>query len=444
MATSVGTKRMMAGLGALLCIAALSTGLAANDIVPGAPQANPILLKGGNLYTVTGGVQQGTDLLFDKGRISQIGKGITAPEGAEVVDVTGMNVYPGLIVPSSTIGLIELDEARATNDLAEVGSNNPDVKAMIAYDPDSEIPPTVRSNGITTALIVPNGGLLRGKSVLMNLDGWTWEDMAEKKDVGLHISWPRASIITAWWYDKSAEEQKKENKENLESLYRTFDDVAAYRTAKAANPNQPVDSRLESMLPVLTGEQLVFIHANDFRQIEQAVAFTRNYGLKMVLVGGDEAGQAIDLLKENNIPVILGRVQSLPFREDSPYDQAFTLPGKLIHAGIKTAICGDYGSWRSRIIPFNVGQAIAFGLTPEEGLRSMTLTPAEIFGVEKDLGSLEVGKKATIVVSKGDIFDELGNKVVYEYIGGRKVDLDNKQKELYRKYKDRHPDLSNR
>lgn len=418
----------------LLATCLLSTIAKAHDYVPGVKQTAPILLKGGNLYTVTDGVQTETDLLFDNGRITQIGKNITAPDGAEVVDVTGMNVYPGLIIASSQIGLIEIDQARATDDKSEVGNNNPDVKAHIAYDPDSEIIPTVRSNGMTTALIVPEGGLFRGRSALINLDGWTWEDSGEKLIVGLHISWPSASSAVQWWNDKTVEEIKKENEENLSELYETFDNAISYRQAKKANSKLLVDSRLESMIPIVDGTQPVFVHANDFRQIEEAVAFAKKYNLKLVIVGGNEAWKVAELLKANNVPVILGRVQSLPYREDDPYDLAYALAGILTKAGVKTAIGDGLGSWRARDLPFHVGQAIAFGLSSEEGLRSVTLTPAEIFGVEKDLGSLEVGKKATIIVSKGDIFDELTNQVVHEFISGRKVDLNNKHKELYQKY----------
>ncbi len=419
---------------AFLFTVAFSTLALAHDYVPGAKQTAPILLKGGNLYTVTNGVQAATDLIFENGRITQIGKNLATPQGAEVVDVTGMNVYPGLIIASSQIGLIEIDQARATNDKSEVGSDNPDVKAHIAYDPDSEIIPTVRSNGMTTALIVPEGGLFRGRSALINLDGWTWEDAGEKLIVGLHISWPRASTAVPWWSDQTAEEIKKENEENLSDLYETFDNALAYRQAKKANTKLTVDSRLESMIPVVSGTQPVFVHANDFRQIEEAVAFAKKYSLKLVIVGGDEAWKVTELLKTNNVPVILGRVQSLPYREDDAYDLAYALPGMLEKAGVKIAIGDGLGSWRTRDLPFHVGQAIAFGLSPEDGLRSVTLTPAEIFGVEKEIGSLEVGKKATIVVSKGDIFDELTNQVVYEYVSGRKVDLNNKHKELYQKY----------
>lgn len=417
----------------------LSTWVSAHDYVPGQKQNNPILLRGGDLYTVSDGVKEQTDLLFENGRITQIGRNLNPPGNTEVIDVTGKWVYPGLIAPYTSIGLIEIGEVRATNDISEVGSTNPDVQAHVAYNPDSEIIPSVRSNGITTALIVPGGGLVTGRSSLINLDGWTVEDAAEKLDVGLHIIWPQAAVIDAWWMEKSLEEQKKEMAENRKKIYQIFDDAQAYCLARQANPNIKVDLRWEAMVPVLTGEQPVFIMANDYRQIEQAVSFAKEYNLTMVLVGGSDAWMLIDLLKENSIPVILKRTQSLPMREDDGYDLAYRLPALMAEAGIKFCLStagSDGGSATSvRNLPLQAGQATAFGLSRREALRAVTLSTAEIFGVADDLGSLNVGKKATLVVSEGDILDPLTHNVVLEFIEGRRVDLDNKHKELNRKYR---------
>jgi len=417
----------------------LSTWVSAHDYVPGQKQTGPVMLRGGDLYTVSDGVKEQTDLLFENGRITQIGKNLTSPENTEVIDVTGKRVYPGLIAPYTSIGLIEIGEVRATNDISEVGSTNPDVQAHVAYNPDSEIIPSVRSNGITTALIVPGGGLVTGRSSLINLDGWTVEDAAEKLDVGLHIIWPQAAVIDAWWMEKSLEEQKKEMAENRKKIYQIFDDARAYYLARQANPNIKVDSRWEAMIPILTGERPVFIMANDYRQIEQAVSFAREYNLSLILAGGAEAWMLTDLLKENDIPVILKRTQSLPMREDDGYDLAYHLPALMAEAGIKfclsTAGSGGGSATSVRNLPLQAGQATAFGLSRREALRAVTLSTAEILGVADDLGSLNVGKKATLVVSEGDILDPLTHNVVLEFIEGRRVDLDNKHKELNRKYR---------
>lgn len=409
----------------------------AHDYVPGKRQETPILLRGGDLYTVSGGVLEGTDLLFENGRIAQIGKNISPPAGTETIDVSGKHVYPGLIAPNTTIGLTEIGAVDATKDISERGRNNANVQSHIAYNPDSEIIPVTRSNGITTALIVPGGSLIRGRSSLINLDGWTKEDAMEKMNLALHISWPRMSVSNAWWMEKSAEDQKKDNAENLEAVYKLFDQAKAYYTAKKADPTMDIDAKWEAMLPIFDKELPVFVGASDVRQIEMSIAFAKKQGIRIVIVGGREAWKVSDLLIENDIPVILSRTQASPMRRHYAYDFAYTLPKRLTDAGIK--FCLSYGSASNvRNLPFQAGQAVAYGLSKEDALRSITLSTAEILGVDKEIGSLEVGKKATLIVSDGDIMDFLTNNVILEFIEGRKVDLDDKHKELYRKYREKN------
>lgn len=405
----------------------------AHDYIPGDKQSHAILLAGGDLHTVSQGTMTGTDILFENGRITAIGKRLSPPPGAKIIDITGQQVYPGLIDANSSLGLIEIEAARATNDQDERGNDNPDVQSHIAYNPDSEIIPTVRSNGITTALIVPQGSLLRGQSSLINLDGWTKEDAMEKEAAALHLSWPRVSIITAWWMDQSAEDQKKENEENRKKLEDVFEKAKSYYTARKVDPNLPIDSRWEAMVGVFDKTLPVFVHAGDMRQIEQAADFGNKYDVKIVIVGGEETYRSVELLKKNNIPVVVERTQQMPMRADDAYDLAYALPKFLSDAGVKYCI-SQSASWATRNLPFQAGEAAAYGLSRDEALRAITLSAAEIIGVEKELGSLEVGKKATLVVSAGDIMDHLTNQVTYMYIDGREVDLDNKHKELFRKY----------
>lgn len=407
----------------------------AHFYVPGKKQDHPILLKGGDLYTVSNGVLAQTDLLFDGGRITQVGKNIAAPANAEVIDVTGKRVYPGLIDGASTLGLVEIGAVRATLDNSEVGNITPEVQSQIAYNPDSELIPTVRSNGILTALIAPEGGTISGRSALMNLDGWTREDAVEKVDVGIHVNWPQSSIITAWWMEKTPEDQKKEMAENRARLRDAFESARAYAKAKKAGTLTQTDLRWEAMAPVFDKQMTVFINANDMRQIQEAVAFAAEQEIKIVIVGGRESYRVATLLKQRDIPVILGRVQVQPMREDDDYDVAYRLPALLAQAGVKFCLSYNYANWGARSLPFQAAQAAGFGLDAGLALRSVTLSSAEILGVEKDLGSLDVGKKATLVVSDGDILDPITQRLVRAYIGGREVDLNNKHKELYEKYR---------
>ncbi len=420
-------------------VAALILGLGvsvlAHVYVPGKKQSQPILLKGGDLYTVSDGVLPKTDLLFDNGRITQIGANLAAPANAQTIDVSGKRVYPGLIDGASGLGLVEIEAARATKDNAEVGRVHPEVQSLVAYNPDSELIPTVRANGVLLGVVAPEGGVISGRSALIKFDGWTREDCVEKADAALHLNWPSVAISTSSWVEKTAEEQKKEMAENREDLRKSFTTAKAYYVARKAGTQKEIDQRWEAMMPIFDQSMPVYVNANDARQIEQAVHFAKEHGIRIIVCGGREAYRVTDLLKANNIPVVLGRVQLLPYREDDDYDAPYKLPKLLHDAGIKFCLSYGYATWAARSLPFQASQAVAFGLDREAALRSLTLSAAEIIGVEKDLGSLTVGKKATLIVSDGDILDPITQRVTHAFIDGRAVDLNNRHKQLYDKYR---------
>ncbi|MBU1148494.1 amidohydrolase family protein, partial [Patescibacteria group bacterium] len=374
-----------------------------------------------------------TDLLFENGLITAIGQNLTPPENCEIIDVTGKNIYPGLIEPNSYLGLIEIGSVPVTVDLNEIGKNNADVKTSVAYNPDSEIIPTVRSNGITTALIAPKSSEISGRSCIVNLDGWTIEDALIKDLNALHIYWPSQYINTSPNVDDTPEKQIDRNIEKCHNIYHIFEQAEAYFLAKKAGKISEIDQRLEAIIPAFEGKLPLFIHADTYRQIEQAITFTQKHKLRMVLVGGQDTPKMTEILRQNSIPVILGRTQALPNREDENYDQAYSLAAKLYADSVQ--FCFSNSSYTgTRNLPFQAAQAVAFGIPKEIALRSVTLSTAEILGIDDILGSLEIGKKATIVVSKGDILDHRTHQVERVFIDGRIVDLDNKQKELFKKY----------
>lgn len=420
-------------LGAAAAMLLMPVMAAGHDLVPGPPQERPVLLKGGDLYTVSDGVLTSTDLLFAAGEIQAIGKDLAPPADAEVIDVSGKRVYPGLIAPLSGLGLVEIGAVRATRDLAEVGDVTPEVLAHVAFNPDSELIPTVRAHGITTAQISPQGGLVQGRSFLAHLDGWTKEDAAIELVDGLHISWPQAAVIHAWWMDASPEEQREQMEESRAELREAFDQARTYLAAHQADPEQAVDLRWEAMAPALRGELPVYIQADDYRQIIEAVAFAEEYGLRMVLVGGRDSYQALELLKEHGIPVIVGPPTDLPMRQDEDYDIGFKLP-RLLHEAEIDFCLSQPGSWDGRNLPFQAGRAVAYGLPADVALTSITLSTAQILGIADRQGSLEVGKEATLFVSTGDVMDMLGQEVTEMFIAGRHIDLDNRHKRLFRKY----------
>lgn len=420
----------------LAVVVAAGAPVRAHDQVPGADQDRPVLLRGGTLYTVHDGILEATDLLFDNGEITAIGRDLTPPEGAEVIDVSGRNVYPGLITTLSTLGLTEIGAVRATHDQAEVGDVTPEVATHVAWNPDSELIPTVRNHGVTTAQIVPLGSLIRGRSFVTHLDGWTKEDAGLVLEEGLFVDWPRAAVSTAWWVRSSPEEQKKRMKERRDRLEEAFDEAEAYRKAKEADPDLPVDLRWEAMLPVLAGDRPLYVDADDYRQIVEAVAFAERRGLDLVITGARDAHLLAELLSDHDVPVILGAIQSHPMRQGDGYDTPFRTPALLHEAGVTFALSNP-GSRGARNLPFQAGQAMAFGLPEEAAIRAMTLTPARLLGIDDRQGSLQVGKDATLFVSRGDVTDALTQDVTHVWIQGRPVDLDDKQRQLFRKYEEK-------
>ncbi len=402
----------------------------ASDQIPGEPQSQMIVIHGATIHTAKGKTIPGattTDddevaflgpaIIFDKGKIVGISKTFptTSPE-AQIIDARGKHIYPGMIEAYSNIGLVEVNAVRASVDYREVGNNNPNIRAISAFNPDSEIIPVTRANGILLAVTAPQGSFA-GRSSLMMLDGWTWEDMALKQDVGMHLRW------------RSSEEE-------VAQLDELFEQAARYRAARASNQTQqPRDLRLEAMGLVLERRMPLIVDASSADEISQAVAFSTNHNVKLIINGGYDAPACAQLLNENNVPVIVSAVYRNPSFRHLAYDDAYTLPKRLHDAGVKFCISagGRFGASGVRNLPFNAATAAAYGLPPEEALKSVTRYPAEILGVGDRVGALDVGMDATLLVADGDIL-ETATQIEAAFIQGRVVDLNNKHKQLNRKY----------
>ena len=410
--------------------------------VPGKDQEKPIALVGGTIHPVSGPVVVDGTIVFDGGRITALGKNVPIPDGAEQVDIQGKHVYPGLIDSYSNIGLVEISAVRATRDFAETGSINPNVKAQVAVNPDSEIIPVTRSGGVLLALSVPQGGVISGTSSLLQLDGWSWEDMSLAPSVGMHVRWPRMSPVSDWWMEQSEKDQLKQRDQALTNLRRAFDSARDYLRAKKSSRKKqafPIDSRWEAMVPVLTGKVPLIVQANEIQQIQAAVAFAKQQQVKLIIYGGYDALHCAELLKENKVSIILGGVYRLPRRRFEDYDAAYTLASRLRDAGIQFCIsCSDrMGASNIRNLPYHAAVAAAHGLTKEEALRSITLSTAQILGVADRVGSLEIKKDATLIVTDGDPLDSF-TRVKIAYIQGRKLDLNNRHKRLWKKYEEKY------
>ena len=432
----IGGKLWSAALAAGLLLAG---GVHASDQLPAPPQSGPVVLRGATIHPVSGPEVPAGEIVFEHGKITGVGRGLPLPDGAKIVDVTGKHVYPGLISAHTVLGLTEVQSVRGSTDLVEAGAVNPDARAQVAINPDSELLPVARSNGILTALAVPksDGGLISGLSTLIALDGWTWESMTVEAEVGLHVFWPELTINKDPRFPVTPDDQQKTIDAKRRQLQDTFDTARAYRKAVETGSNASVDVRFAAMLPVLKGDLPMFVHARDLRQIEAAVRWAADEHLKMVLVGGQDAWRVTALLKEHDVPVIVSPVNALPLRRWEGYDTAYANPGKLQAAGVRFCIANDGSDFEAahdRNLPYQAAQAAAHGLPRDEALRSVTLYPAQILGVGERLGSLEAGKDATLIVTTGDPL-EIATQVEAAYIDGRPVDLSSRQTRLYDKYK---------
>jgi imidazolonepropionase-like amidohydrolase len=427
-------------LAALLLFGVLASGHA-SDNVPSPPQAKAIALKGATIHPVSGpDIPSGT-IVFDKGKITAIGADAAVPAGAEVIDATGKHVYPGFISANSVLGLIEIGAARATVDIEESGTINPNARALSSINPDSELLPVARSNGILTVHAVPEGGLVSGQSAVMRMDGWTPEEMTVRSPAAMHLRWPNLTINRNPRAQKSVKDQQKDIDKAQKQIRDAFQTARAYWQArKSGTPGFKSDLRWEALMPVFDGSLPLFVHAATSAQIEAALAWAREMQLKIVLVGGNNAWRMAPQLKESGTPVIIALSTALPMRRDDGYDSAFGNAAKLHEAGVLFCIAMNGRNSEApheRNLPYEASMAAAFGLPKDEALKAITLYPAQILGVADQLGSLETGKAATLIVTNGDPLD-FPTHIEAAYIDGRKIDLTNRQTRLRDKYLEKY------
>lgn len=410
--------------------------LFAQNPSPAPIQDEPILLRGGTIHQGNGNVIEDGIIAFEKGKITFVGLDEnfrSDDKRYKAYDIFGKEVYPGLIMCNSVIGLSEVASIKATNDFRETGDFNPSVRSLIAYNTDSERIPINRSNGMLLAQIVPRGGTVSGLSSVVNLDAWNWEDAAVKVDEGIHVQWP-SKFRPPRWMKGETEMMPNENYEKIiQMLEKSFLDAKAY-----ALHNHPEirNLKMQAMRGLFNGNTTLYLHVNKAAEILKGVQFLQQFGVqKIVLVGGADAYYVKDFLKQYEIPVILRSPHSLPSRPEEDVAHPYKLPFLLASEGILVALETEgEGPLNMRNLPFLAGTTSAYGLSKEEALQLVTYNPAIILGIDKNVGTLEEGKDATIVVSEGDLLDMRSNQIQFAFIQGRKIDLDNKHKRLYRKF----------
>ena len=408
----------------------LTTGILAILMSPFSLLAQTYAIKNARIVTVSGPTIPSGHILIQDGKITAMGPNIPIPSSAKVVDAKGLTAYPGMIDPHTSIGLDEIDSIAATQDTSELGDINPHMKAAAAVNPLSEHVAITRTNGITTVLTTPAGGLFGGQGAIINLDGWVMKDMLMKDSAVMVINYPRELNPAANATEQSRRDAENERKKRIDLLRKTLRDAQAFAKIVDARPNDAASNvMLRALVPVVKGEQTVMFNVEKAGEIKGALEIADEFKLKVILSGCAEAWKVVDLLKTKNVPVLLGGVLDLPFGESDPYDVNYTTAAVLAKNGVKFAFTTNDAA-HVRDLPFQAAMAVAFGLPKEEALKAVTIYPAQILGVEKQVGSLSEGKVANIILTDGDPLEKL-TKVKHLFISGTPVELKNKHTELY-------------
>ena len=413
------------------------TARAQETIYPVAKQQGITAITHATVHIGNGTVLNDATVVFENGKITNLGVGLAAPAGATVVDASGKQVYPGLILPSTDLGLVEVGAGvRGTNDYREIGENNANIRALVSYNTDSKIINNLRANGVLLAHVAPSGDLIEGQSSVVQLDAWNFEDAAYKADNGQYISLPSFIVRSRGGRGGMARATEdnplKGAMDRVEKIKTFFTEAKAYLAEKNHVAN---NLRFEAVRGLFSGKQKLFVRANEVKQMLVAIDLGKTFGFKVVIVGGSESFQIANILADNNIPVIISNQHALPSTEDDDVDQPYKLPAQLNKAGVLFALNDENDKAKHMNISFNAGTAAAYGLSREEALTALTLNTAKILGIDDKTGSIEIGKDANIIISNGDILDMRGNAVTNAFIQGRAISLDNKQKQLNERYK---------
>nr|MBC7613067.1 amidohydrolase family protein [Pseudopedobacter sp.] len=409
---------------------------AQENMHPSPAQTGTIALTNGVIHIGNGEVIENGMIVFSNGKIIDVRPSASIMD-IKVFDLKGKHVYPGVIASSTNLGLVEISAVGATADYEELGDINPSIRSLVAYNTDSKVINTLRSNGVLLAHIVPQGGSISGTSSVVQLDAWNWEDAAYKKDMAVHFNWPTAKTRGGGRRGGaviSEDQQKERYQKQLTELNNYFAEAKAY--ASTEKPNT-FNARFDAMKGLFNGNKKAMVNVNDQKDIIVAVKFFESFGITPVLVGAEDAVEITGFLKDHNVPIIMYESQSLPVNDDDdvylPYKNA-----KILHdAGLLIAMSVD-GYWQQRNLPFMAGVSAAYGLTKEEALATITSNTAKILGIDNMTGTLEVGKDANIIISEGDALDMMTNNVTTAFIQGRSIDLNNVQKQLYKKYAEKY------
>ncbi len=408
-------------------------------------QASPgtegtFLIRGASVWTGTGRNLTNTNVLIRNGRIEAVGPNATT-SGATEIDATGKWIYPGMIDAYTPLGLAELGGIATMNMRSELGEYNPHMRAVVAVNVDSDMMAITRANGVTTAITAPSGGVISGQAALLNMAGWTWEDMAVRPSAAFVLNYPRAAVGFggrgggggAGGAGTAAGNAQQRYLDQVRDLKRVLNTAKQYDAQRRGGSDE-IDLSFEAMRPLMTGAVPALVSADTEDQIRGAIALADTFGIKVIINGGQDAWKVRDLLASRNVPVVLGAIQATPSAE-APYDAIYAQPGVLVDAGVKIAF--STGSAASaRHVPFHASLAVAYGLSKENAMKALTIWPAEMFGAAPQVGTVEAGKMANLFITTGDPLD-IRSKVVDLFIKGRRVPMDDEHSRLFQKYNGR-------
>src|SRR5574343_365092 len=403
---------------------------------PAPKQNKSILIIGAKAHLGNGEVMEQALISIQNGKIIAILDGRLAKVAPHDIQInaSGQHIYPGIIAPNSTLGLVEIDAVRASDDESEIGSFNPHIRSIIAYNTESKVTETARPNGVLLAQITPRGGRMAGTSSIVQLDAWNWEDALIKENDGIHMRWPNSYARTVWWSEPGGIEPNKKYEEQVKEIQDFFDQAEAYLKSNTSVKEIPY----EAMKGIHDGTKTLYVNANGEKEITDAMLFKRKNNIKkMVIVGGYYAYKVADLIKENSIAVLLRRVHDLPLSEDEDVNLPYKNAKLLIDAGVLVGLenAGDMERMQTRNLPFYAGTCAAWGLSKEQALQLITENTAKILGIDNQYGTLESGKSATLFISEGDPLEMKTNVISFAFIDGRQISLQSHHTELYERYK---------
>lgn len=403
---------------------------------PGNVQKEAISIVGATAHIGTGDVIENCTLVFENGKISAIGDENTPVKG-RIIDARGKHLYPGFIAPSKSLGLIEVNQVRASNDQDELGDFIPNIRSIIAYNAESKVVESLRPNGVLIGQIAPKGGVISGTSSIVQFDAWNWEDAIIKVDDGIHLNWPNSFRRGRWWMGEDRGwSPNKDYTKNIDAIKEFISNAKAYGKSEATQKNEAY----KNMQGLFTGDQKLYIHTQGEKEIIDAVVSAKESGIQhMVIVGGYQSYKIIPFLKQHDIPVLIRHTHSLPVMMDEDYDLPYKLPKLLVDGGVLVGIQNAATSnFQTRNLPFYAGQVVGQGMDKETALKLISLNSAKILGIDNMYGSLEVGKSATLFISEGDALDMRTNVLTNAFIDGRDISLETHQTELYERYKEKY------